>query len=297
MVRDETQALILDHAVPVKRGWGGTLLRRARQKPLGVVALALLAAIWLLCLFAPVIAPYPWNQVFAGPRLQAPSAAHLLGTDQVGQDVFSRLLYGGRLTLTISLVATVAGVTLATVIGVLSGYALGTFDLLIQRLSDGVQAMPGLIVLMVVAAVFSGSLGWTMAMLVVLTAPSGARLLRSATLGVRQSQYIEAARTLGASHPRVLLRHILPNVAPLMIILFSLSAGANLLLLAALSFLGVINATYPDWGTMLNASAQTYMVGAPWLAVAPGLAISLTVLSYNLLGDMLRDVLDPRLRI
>jgi ABC-type dipeptide/oligopeptide/nickel transport system permease subunit len=297
MVRDETQALILDHAVPVKRGWGRTLLRRARQKPLGVVALALLAAIWLLCLLAPVIAPYPWNQVFAGPRLQAPSAEHLLGTDQVGQDVFSRLLYGGRLTLTVSLIATVAGVTLATVIGVLSGYALGTFDLLIQRLSDGVQAMPGLIVLMVVAAVFSGSLGWTMAMLVVLTAPSGARLLRSATLGVRQSQYIEAARTLGASHPRVLLRHILPNVAPLMIILFSLSAGANLLLLAALSFLGVINATYPDWGTMLNASAQTYMVGAPWLAVAPGLAISLTVLSYNLLGDMLRDVLDPRLRL
>jgi peptide/nickel transport system permease protein len=297
MVRDDTQALLLDHAVSVRRSRGGMVLRRMRQKPLGVVALTLLAAIWLLCLLAPVIAPYPWNQVFAGPRLQAPSAAHLLGTDQVGQDVFSRLLYGGRLTLAISLLATIGGVMLATTVGMLSGYLLGTFDLLIQRLADALQAMPALVVLMVVAAVFSGSLGWTMAMLVVLTMPGGARVLRSATLGVRESQYIEAARTLGASHRRIVFRHVLPNVAPLMIILFSLSAGANLLLLAALSFLGVINATYPDWGTMLNASAQTYMVGAPWLAVAPGLAISLTVLSYNLLGDMLRDVLDPRLRM
>jgi peptide/nickel transport system permease protein len=297
MVRDGTQALTLEQAVPVRRSWGWALLRRVRRKPLGIVALALLAAIWMLCVFAPAIAPYSWNQVFAGPRLQGPSAEHLMGTDQVGQDVFSRLLYGGRLTLTMSLIATIGGVTLATIIGVLSGYLLGTFDLLIQRVADAVQSMPGLVVLMVVAAVFGGSLGWTMAMLVVLTAPGGARVLRSATLGVREAQYIEAARTLGGGHLRILLRHILPNVAPLVIILFSLSAGANLLLLAALSFLGVINATYPDWGTMLNASAQTYMVGAPWLAIAPGLAISLTVLSYNLLGDMLRDVLDPRLRL
>src|SRR5262249_48914454 len=141
------------------------------------------------------------------------------------------------------------------------------------------------------------SLGWTMGALVVLTAPIGARLLRSGALGVRNVAYIEAARTIGASDARILLRHVLPNVAPLVIIIFSLAAGANLLIEATLSFLGVINSTYPDWGTMLNSSVQSYMVSAPWLAIAPGVAISLAVLCYNLLGDALRDILDPRLRV
>ncbi len=297
--REQARASVLVLSEPrrVSRSWAATLRRRARQQPLGVVALALLVAIWGLCLLAPVVAPYAWNQAFAGPRLQAPDGDHLLGTDQVGQDVFSRILYGGRLTLTISILATVGGIALATIIGVICGYVLGTFDLLFQRVADAIQALPGLVVLMVVAAVFSGGLSWTMAMLVVLTAPSGARVLRSATLSIREAQYIEAARTLGAGHPRILLRHILPNVMPLIIILFSLAAGANLLLEAALSFLGVINSTYPDWGTMLNASAQSYMVSAPWLVIVPGAAISLTVLSYNLLGDALRDILDPRLRL
>jgi peptide/nickel transport system permease protein len=297
--REQARAavLVLSESRPDHRSWVTNLWRRVRRQPLGMVALVLLVTIWALCLLAPAAAPYSWNQAFAGPRLQAPSGDHLLGTDQVGHDLFSRMLYGGRLTLSVSLLATVGGVALATVIGVLSGYVLGTFDLLFQRVADAIQALPGLVVLMVIAAVFSGGLRWTMAMLVVLTAPSGARVLRSATLGVREAQYIEAARTLGAGHVRILLRHILPNVTPLIIILFSLAAGANLLLEAALSFLGVINSTYPDWGTMLNASAQSYMVAAPWLVIVPGAAISLTVLSYNLLGDALRDILDPRLRL
>jgi peptide/nickel transport system permease protein len=215
----------------------------------------------------------------------------------VGQDVFSRVLYGGRLTLTVSLLTSMAGVALASVIGVFSGYVLGTFDLAMQRLMDALQALPGLVVLLVIAAVFSGSLTWTMSALVILTAPGGSRLLRSAALGVRNVAYIEAARTVGANDARILLRHVLPNVAPLIIIVFSLSAGANLLIEATLSFLGVINSTYPDWGTMLNSSVQSYMVSAPWLAIAPGVGISLAVLGYNLLGDALRDILDPRLRV
>jgi peptide/nickel transport system permease protein len=275
----------------------GFLVKFARRKPLGVIALVVLIIIWGLCIFAPLIAPFEWNRVFAGPRLQAPSSAHLFGTDQVGQDVFSRVLYGGRLTLTVSLLASVAGVALASAIGVLTGYVLGTFDLVVQRVMDALQALPGLVVLLVIAAVFSGSIGWTMGALVVLTAPGAARLLRSSALGVRNGAYIEAARTLGATDRRILLRHVLPNVAPLIIIVFSLSAGANLLIEATLSFLGVINSTYPDWGTMLNSSVQSYMVSAPWLAIAPGLGISLAVLGYNLFGDALRDMLDPRLRI
>ena len=293
---DPAEERLLEYRAP-SRSRGTTTLKWARRKPLGAVAFVILLAIWTLCVLAPVIAPFPWNRVFAGPRLQGPGVAHLLGTDQLGQDVFSRVLYGGRLTLTISILASVGGVALATAIGVLSGYLLGTFDLVVQRVIDAVQALPGLVVLLVIAAVFNGSLGWTMAVLVVLTAPGGARVLRSATLGIRGVHYIEAARTLGASDARILLRHILPNVAPLIIIVFSLSAGANLLIEATLSFLGVINSTYPDWGTMLNSSVQSYMVSAPWLAIAPGAGISLAVLGYNLLGDALRDVLDPRLRI
>jgi peptide/nickel transport system permease protein len=275
----------------------GKLGNVARRKPLGTVALVVLVVIWVLCICAPIVAPFAWNRVFAGPKLQGPSLAHLFGTDQVGQDVFSRVLYGGRLTLTVSLLTSMAGVALASVIGVFSGYVLGTFDLAMQRLMDALQALPGLVVLLVIAAVFSGSLTWTMSALVILTAPGGSRLLRSAALGVRNVAYIEAARTVGANDARILLRHVLPNVAPLIIIVFSLSAGANLLIEATLSFLGVINSTYPDWGTMLNSSVQSYMVSAPWLAIAPGVGISLAVLGYNLLGDALRDILDPRLRV
>jgi peptide/nickel transport system permease protein len=292
----ESAGVLAAQAAP-GRSSRSAFLRRARQKPLGTVAAVVLITVWGMCLLAPVIAPFAWNRVFAGPRLEEPSRAHPFGTDQTGQDVFSRILYGGRLTLTLSLLATVGGVLLATAMGVISGYVLGGFDLLFQRFTDAVQAMPGLVVLMVVAAVMGGSLRWTMAVLVVLTAPAGARVLRSATLGIRSAQYIEAAHTLGAGHLRILFRHLLPNVAPLIIIIFSLSAGANLLIEAALSFLGVVNSTYPDWGTMLNASAQSYMVSAPWLVIAPGTAITVTVLCYNLLGDTLRDVLDPRLRL
>jgi peptide/nickel transport system permease protein len=275
----------------------GKLGNVARRKPLGTGALVVLVVIWVLCICAPIVAPFAWNRVFAGPKLQGPSLTHLFGTDQVGQDVFSRVLYGGRLTLTVSLLTSMAGVALASVIGVFSGYVLGAFDLAMQRLMDALQALPGLVVLLVIAAVFSGSLTWTMSALVILTAPGGSRLLRSAALGVRNVAYIEAARTVGANDARILLRHVLPNVAPLIIIVFSLSAGANLLIEATLSFLGVINSTYPDWGTMLNSSVQSYMVSAPWLAIAPGVGISLAVLGYNLLGDALRDILDPRLRV
>jgi len=281
-----------------ERGWAGRLavIRWARRKPLGTFAVIILVLLWTVCLLAPLIAPYSWQQAFSGPRLQAPSGAHLLGTDEVGHDVLSRMLYGGRFTLGISLLVTIAGLVPATALGVGSGYFAGAFDLVTQRIADAIQALPGLIVLMLVAAMFDGSVMWTMSALVILSAPLTARVLRAETLKVRQEQYIDAARALGASNGRILLRHILPNVAPLLIILFSLSAGTNLLIEAALSFLGVLNATIPDWGSMLNASAQIYMVPAPWLAIAPGAAISIAVFCYNISGDAVRDLVDPRLR-
>lgn len=273
------------------------LWRLAKKKPLGTFSLLLLLVLWSSCILAPLLAPYEWNATFTGPRLEAPTFDHFFGTDQVGEDVFSRMLYGGRLTLTVGLLATIAAISLSTLMGIVSGYFLGLFDLLFQRVSDAIQAMPGLIILLMIGAVFNASLPVVMAALVVLTTPVTGRIIRSATLSIRGTAYIEAAQVIGATPTRILWRHVLPNLFPVVIVLFSVWMGTNLLLSASLSFLGVINSTYPDWGAMLNASVQSYMVPAPWLAIVPGLAITLAVLAYNLLGDALRDILDPRLRM
>jgi peptide/nickel transport system permease protein len=272
------------------------LQRLARRKPLGVAALVVLIAVWVVCLLAPILAPFGYDQLFTAPRLLAPSSAHLFGTDESGRDVLSRLLYAGRLSLAISLGATVFGVGLAIVLGVISGYAAGVFDLIFQRVTDAVQALPALVILLVLAAMFRGDRVIILTAVSLLFAPAGGRLFRSATLALREQPFVEAARVVGASPQRVVLSHVLPNVFPLIIVYATAVVGANLLLLATLSFLGFINGDYPDWGTMLNLSAASYMVTAPWLVIAPGAAITLAVLAYNLLGDTLRDVLDPRLR-
>jgi peptide/nickel transport system permease protein len=255
-----------------------------------------LIALWVVCLLAPILAPFGYDQLFTAPRLLAPSSAHLFGTDESGRDVLSRLLYAGRLSLAISLGATVFGVGLAIVLGVISGYAAGLFDLIFQRVTDAVQALPALVILLVLAAMFKGDRIIILTAVSLLFAPAGGRLFRSATLALREQPFVEAARVVGASPQRVVLSHVLPNVFPLIIVYATAVVGANLLLLATLSFLGFINGDYPDWGTMLNLSAASYMVTAPWLVIAPGAAITLAVLAYNLLGDTLRDVLDPRLR-
>ncbi len=270
--------------------------RLARKKPLGTVSLLLLVGIWAVCLLAPAIAPYRYDTMFTAPRLLAPTSSHLFGTDESGRDVLSRVLYGGRVTLTLSLGATALGTALAVVIGTISGYVLGTFDLIFQRVTDALQALPALIVLLVIGALFYGNRIIVLCAVAVLFAPGGGRLFRSAVLKIRSEPYVEAAATIGASHFRIITRHVLPNIAPLIIVVATVYIGANVLLLASLSFLGVINAEYPDWGTMLNVSAARYMVAAPWLVIAPGAAITLVVLAYNLLGDALRDILDPRLR-
>jgi peptide/nickel transport system permease protein len=179
---------------------------------------------------------------------------------------------------------------------VISGYVLGLYDLVFQRLSDGIQALPGLVILMVVAAVFEQNRWAVVGALVILASPASGRVLRSQTLVLRNQPYVEAARVIGASHPRILLQHILPNLVPLIIIVFTVAIGGNMLVLTALAFLGVIEPATPDWGSMLNIAGQQYLVVAPWMAIFPGAAITLSVLSFNLLGDGLRDVLDPRLR-
>jgi peptide/nickel transport system permease protein len=189
----------------------------------------------------------------------------------------------------------VGGVAAAVVLGVVSGYAAGWFDLIFQRITDAVQALPTLVILLVLAALFKGDPVIILIAVALLFAPFGGRLFRSSALALRSQPFVESARVLGASPLRIILSHIMPNVYPLIIVVATSFVGFNLLLLATLSFLGFINADYPDWGTMLNLSAANYMVSAPWLVIAPGAAITLSVLAYNLLGDSLRDILDPRL--
>src|SRR6185437_4555672 len=237
-----------------------------------------------------------YDQLYTAPRLLAPTSAHIFGTDESGRDVFSRLLFAGRLSLTLSLVTTVGGVALAVLVGVVSGYAAGWFDLIFQRITDACQALPILVILLVLAALYQGNRVIVLTAIALLFAPAAGRLFRSATLVLRDQPFIEAARVVGASPMRVILTHIMPNLYPLIIVFATAYVGFNLLLLAVLSFLGFINGDYPDWGSMLNLSASSYMVSAPWLVLAPGAAITLAVLAYNLLGDSLRDILDPRLR-
>jgi peptide/nickel transport system permease protein len=270
--------------------------RTAARKPLGTIAVVLLAAMWLMAVLAPAIAPFRADQVFAGPRLADPSSTHWFGTDEVGRDVFSRVLYGARLSLSVSVGSTALGVVIGTLIGVVSGYFLGWFDLLWQRVIDAFQALPALVMLMVIAYVLGPKLPLVALALAILTAPFVSRVIRASTMALRENAYIEAAQVLGAGHARILLRHILPNVAPTVIVLAAIGLGANILLQSALSFLGLVSSQTADWGAMLNLGARRYMEVQPWLALAPGIAISLTVLAYNLLGDALRDILDPRLR-
>jgi len=193
--------------------------------------------------------------------------------------------------------ASLVGVGMAFTLGVLSGYLVGWFDLVVQRIVDGIQALPGLILLIVITAVFGTELIVAMAAISILSVPVGLRIFRSSVLQIRQTQYVEAARVVGASHPRILFRHIAPNVLPLAIIVSTLALGVNVLLQSSLAFLGLVSSPFPSWGTMLNVGAITFMEQAPWLALAPGLAISGIVFSYSMFGDALRDVLDPRLRV
>jgi ABC-type dipeptide/oligopeptide/nickel transport system permease subunit len=279
-----------------RAGWLRRLGRLARQKPLGTLAVLILAVMWLSAIFAPWVAPYYWRDVFSGPRLHEPDAYYWFGTDDVGRDVFSRIVWAGRLSLTISFAATVLGITLGSVAGVVSGYYMGWFDLIWQRLVDAMQALPGLVLLMVVVQVLGTGLPVVALALAVLTVPGSSRIIRATVISIRENPYIEAARVLGAGNGRVMLRHVLPNAFPPVLILAALSLGGNLLLQASLSFLGLVSSEYPDWGSMLNAGARRFMESAPWLAIFPGLAIMLTVFAYNMLGDTLRDVLDPRLR-
>ncbi len=271
--------------------------RFVRRKPLGAVGGVIVIAMLVMAAFAEQIAPYGYDQTIRGARMKAPSAAHWLGTDNLSRDMWSRVVYGARVSITVGFLTIGLAVLLATAIGVSSAYFGGAWDLLVQRVVDAWLSFPYLIIILSVMAVLGPGLGNVVISLSVLIAATNSRVIRGATLGIMQHSYVEAARAIGCGHTRIIVRHLLPNVTATIIILATIGLGAVILAESALSFLGFgVPPPHPSWGGMLSGSGRTYMFRAPWMAVWPGVAISLAVFGFNMLGDALRDVLDPRLR-
>jgi peptide/nickel transport system permease protein len=282
-------------SAPVRRN--GFFARLWREKPLGAAgAIALL--VFLLCsIFADVLAPYGYAEVSMLERLNAPSWQHPFGTDNLGRDVLSRCLYGARLSVIIGVSGAALATVVSIVIGLVSGYLGGRVDLLTQRFVDAWMSFPDLIVLIVIASVLGPGMPQTIGALGLLLGIAGSRIIRSAVVSVRENMYVHAAQSLGASSLHILWRHILPNVMPPIIVLFTTRVGTVILAESALAFLGLgVPPPQPTWGGMLSGSGRLYMLEGPWLAIAPGLCLVIVVYATNVFGDALRDLLDPRMR-
>jgi peptide/nickel transport system permease protein len=271
-----------------------SVLRRVLRRPPAVVGLAVVAAFVAVAVAAPLVAPYdPIKTNFVAVR-KAPSDAYRLGTDEVGRDVLSRLIWGARASLLAGVIPVTLALVVSVPLGLLSGCAGGWLDGLIMRITDAMLAIPFLIVAIALAAFLGPSLTNAMIAIGIAALPTFVRLARGSALAVTTEEYIESARSLGCSRARIAVRHVLPNIVPPLLIQSSLTAAAAIIAEASLSFLGLgQQPPAPSWGSMLNA-AQRYLVQAPWMAIYPGLMIFGIVMSLNVLGDALRDALDPR---
>jgi len=299
-VADTVQSLPIPDAVasPVRRPRPlGLVGRFCRRKPLGAIGAVIVVALIVMAVFADRIAPYTYDETIRGARMKAPSAQFWMGTDNLGRDIWSRVVYGARISVTVGFATIALTTLLATIIGVSSAYLGGTYDILVQRVVDAWISFPALvIVLSLVAALGPGLLNLILA-LSILGAAGTSRVIRGAALSTMQNPYVEAARALGSGHWRIILRHVLPNVLATVIIVATIGLGTVILAESALSFLGFgIPPPYPSWGGMLSGSGRSFMYRAPWMALFPGAAISLAVFGFNMFGDALRDLLDPRLR-
>ena len=268
-----------------------------RHKPLGAFGGLLVFLMIGTAVFANWIAPHAYDETIRGARMKPPSTQYLMGTDNLGRDVFSRVVYGARVSVAVGFGAVLIANVVATIVGITSGYFGGKYDIVVQRVVDAWQSFPFLVVILSIMAVLGPGLLNVILALGVLGASGASRIIRGATLSAAQNQYIEAARAVGAGHVRIMIRYILPNVAATIIIIATIGLGGFILAESALSFLGFgVPPPYPSWGAMLSGSGRSFFYTAPWMAIWPGAAISLAVFGFNMLGDALRDVLDPRLR-
>jgi peptide/nickel transport system permease protein len=298
---------------PVDEGRKSNPVRRAltfaRHKPLGAVGFVIFFIVLVGAFFGPGIsigdteivpgfARFDPNRPDVLNKEIGPSAEHYLGTDSLGRDVFSRVVHGARPSLQVGIYATFLGLLVGTAIGLFTGYMGGWWDMVVQRLMDGVMSIPPLVLLLSLVSITSPSLFNIVLILVIFIAPSSSRVVRGTVLTVKESPYIEAARAMGLTPTRIVLRHILPNLFAPIMVLATVTVGGAILVEASLSFLGLgIPPPTPTWGAMLSRGTGAGSIErAPWIAIAPGIAITLTVVAFNLMGDALRDILDPRLR-
>jgi len=272
-------------------------VRLAKEKPMGLVGGIVVLILLFLGIFADVLAPYGFNEIHLKDRLKPPSAQYLMGTDSLGRDELSRVIYGGRISVVVGLGASALATAIAAVIGLSSGFIGGKFDIIVQRFVDAWLAFPAMILLLTGMALIGPGITQITLVLGIAVGIGSSRLLRSGVIAIRENIYVQAAKSIGASTGRVLLRHILPNVTPLIVIFFTVSIAGMIIGEAALSFLGFgVPPPQPSWGGMLSAEGRAYMMQAPWLALWPGLALTIVVYGVNMFGDAIRDLIDPRLR-
>lgn len=265
--------------------------------PLGLAGAAIMVVFVFCAVFADFITAYSPTATDSATRLLHPGTGHALGTDQMGRDIFSRIIYGARISLAVGLGSTLLGSVFGVSLGLASGYLGGWVDLVIQRIVDVLQAVPLLVLALVMAAALGPALDNTIVAIAIPLIPYTARVIRSNTLALREQPFVEAARAVGMSEFRIAVRHVLPNTIAPLIVIATAQLGAAILTEASLSFLGLgVPEPHPSWGRMLSESAAEYVRTAPWLVIFPGVAISLAVFGTNLFGDALRDILDPRLR-
>jgi peptide/nickel transport system permease protein len=294
---------VVDHSAELAKaganvtGWWSRALFLANRYPLGAFGAAIVALFVFAAVFADVITPVDPTTTNPARSLAPPGSEMWMGADFMGRDMYSRVVHGARISLAVGLGSTALGCILGVIIGLASGYLLGWFDLLVQRLIDIMQALPLLVMALVMAASLGPSLQNTIIAISIPLIPNVARVIRSNTLAIRELPYVEAARAQGMSELRIAVVHVLPNTLAPLIVLATAQLGAAILTEASLSFLGLgIPEPHPSWGRMLSESSAEYVRTAPWLVIFPGLAISLAVFGTNLLGDAVRDLLDPRQR-
>ena len=267
--------------------------RLAKENKVAVVSFVIIVLFILAAVFAPKLTPYSFSQMDLMNRLSPPSKAHLFGTDEGGRDIFTRMLYGARISLLVGVVPTILSMILGALLGVIAGYCGGFIDALIMRIADIMLAFPSMLLAMVIMYTLGDGLINIFITLALVNWASVARIVRAETLQLKEREFIEAARVIGVSRELIIRRHLLPNCLPTLIVLFTLNIPSSILTESSLSFLGLgIQAPMASWGLMVNTGRQ-YLYNAPWLSFVPSIAIMLIVLAFNFLGDGLRDVLDP----
>jgi peptide/nickel transport system permease protein len=275
-----------------------SLVRFGQRHPLGMISAVVIVVMLFSATLANIIAPYDPYKADYAHQFSPPTAEHLLGADEYGRDLLSRIIYGARFALLIGVGASFLGTTIGALIGVIGAFLGGETDLVLQRFMDAILAIPQLLVALVIVAVMGNSVPNLIIAIAVPMIPRASRVVRSSALSIKEAPYIEAARSIAASDLRIIFRHIVPNVMAPYLIVLSTVVGQAILIDAALGFLG-LGATEPtpSWGVMLSGSASLYALKAPWMVISPGACITLAVFAFNLLGDSLRDALDPRLRL